>query len=63
MDDTAATDDLHTMLLAWNGGTDTQRALALELADRNRERANRELYEAASDVAFVMETDPERTPE
>jgi hypothetical protein len=32
-------DDLYIMLLAWNSGSETQRAVALELADRNRERA------------------------
>lgn len=34
-----APDDLHLMLLAWNSGSDTQRAVALDLADRNREAA------------------------
>lgn len=32
-----APDDLHLMLLAWNSGSDTQRAVALALADKNRE--------------------------
>ena len=29
-------DDLYAMLVAWNSGSDTQRAVALECADRNR---------------------------
>jgi hypothetical protein len=31
-----APDDLYAMLVAWNSGSATQRAVALECADRNR---------------------------
>lgn len=32
-------DDLLAMLIAWNSGSDEQRSLALEMAERNRQSA------------------------
>ncbi len=38
------TDELYAMILAWNSGSATQRAVALELADRNLRRSKSVAY-------------------